>query len=111
MPTKKAKPRKARSEDLAANGSPSSSPHTRTTRAKVARVVELRQQVKDAYEEMDALLDQLMDNAELYSTPIKVAGTEYILADNFIDKNVQWRASAFRRFDLVEYKANGKNKS
>jgi hypothetical protein len=64
--------------------------------------MQLRARGKAAYQEADALLDEIVAGTKP-GTAIEVGGPKkVVLVDNFAEKNKVFRAHGIARYDLVE---------
>lgn len=65
---------------------------------RVAELTRITEAAKDAYRELDDLVDQLLESGE---TSFETSdGQSVVLVDNFSDKNKAWKSVAFQRFSV-----------
>lgn len=79
----------------------------RTKRNKIARILKLKEEVRSKYQEIDRLTNELASSMKVDEL-IRVNGRLYTLTDHFAGANVRFRATAFRRHEIVEYKERKK---
>jgi len=65
---------------------------------RVAELTVITEAAKDAYRELDDLVDQLLESGE---TSFETSdGQNIVLVDNFGEKNKAWKSVAFQRFSV-----------
>jgi len=65
---------------------------------RVAELTVITEAAKDAYRELDDLVDQLLESGE---TSFETSdGQNIVLVDNFSEKNKAWKSVAFQRFSV-----------
>lgn len=66
------------------------------------RYLRLQAQAKAAYGKMDDLLEKLIPEMRLSEAVSAGDGRQAQLVDNYATKNVSWKSSAHRRFEIKE---------
>jgi hypothetical protein len=71
---------------------------------RLHKFIALKEQAKDLYTEMDGILEEVLRSPEHRDLTITINGKQIGLINNFAEKNISWKATCIRQFDIGEVK-------
>lgn len=72
---------------------------TKSQRARLTKVVQMRERAKELFKQADELEEPLFDQIEV-GTMITIDGKPFVLRDNFAEKNICFKTAAVKHYEF-----------